>query len=285
MSATSSDSGASSASSASSKSSESHSSSGGTVPRKSLEEVVGVDELDISLVTVSELRVLESYTIVIAIDDSASMKEKVAVKRKGEKHKTRWDELKETIEPVIRLGYSLDKDGVDVYFLNRGSVMNVTSYEKIKAKFDQKPKGGTPSITTLKRIIAEKAEAERKLLIVFATDGEPTDGSPPEKSSAQFAELLKKVTGKDIRVSILVCSDDRQTVSFLDKLDGESDSIDVVDDYETERSQIIGRGTKFFSRGDYIAKILIGAVNPKWDKLDEGKGIKLRKSSHRKGKK
>lgn len=46
----------------------------------------------------------------------------------------------------------------------------------------------------------------------------------------------------------------------------------VVDDYKTEREEVRrNKGYNFpFSFGDYVAKALLGAVDPAMDSLDEG---------------
>jgi hypothetical protein len=86
---------------------------------------------------------------------------------------TRWAELKQTVGIVAEIACCLDRDGIDVYFLNRGSVKHVTSQEQVINAFAANPEGGTPLARTLQQVLNDKAAIipEKKLLIVIATDG------------------------------------------------------------------------------------------------------------------
>ena len=47
--------------------------------------------------------------------------------------------------------------------------------------------------------------------------------------------------------------------------------VDVCDDYQSERKEILAaQGPSFhFSHGDYCVKLLLGAIDPQMDSLDE----------------
>ena len=64
-----------------------------------------------------------------------------------------------------------------MYFLNRHPMYNVTSVQQISDAFATPPNGYTPIVNTLRRVLKEKTKclSEKKLLIILATDGEPTD--------------------------------------------------------------------------------------------------------------
>ena len=51
--------------------------------------------------------------------------------------------------------------------------------------------------------------------------------------------------------------------------------VDVCDDYQSEKREILrAQGAHFrFSRGDYCVKLLLGAIDPSMDKLDEQPGL------------
>lgn len=67
----------------------------------------------------------------------------------------------------------MDANGVDVYFLNRDSAVNVTSAQNVRQIFGIPPNGLTPLVPALRRILAAKRSLslEKKLLILVATDG------------------------------------------------------------------------------------------------------------------
>ena len=67
----------------------------------------------------------------------------------------------------------MDANGVDVYFLNRDSVPNVTNIQNMRHVFNSPPNGLTPLVPALRRIFAAKRglSYEKKLLILVATDG------------------------------------------------------------------------------------------------------------------
>lgn len=87
--------------------------------------------------------------------------------------KTRWDELLETMKIIVQVATMFDKDGVDIYFLNREPHRKVTTIEQITSAFSYQPEGYTPIVKCLKHILQEKQVAlkERKVLLVLATDG------------------------------------------------------------------------------------------------------------------
>ncbi|CAF4793145.1 unnamed protein product, partial [Rotaria sp. Silwood2] len=72
-------------------------------------------------------------------------------------------------------------------------------------------------------------------------------------------------------VMFLLCTDEPDSVEHFTQWDQTMKNVDVIDDFPTEREKIRRyRGPDFrFSRGDYVVKALIGAVDPEIDKLDE----------------
>jgi hypothetical protein len=74
---------------------------------------------------------------------------------------------------VVELAAVMDSNGVDVYFLNRAPIMNITDARIIQQEFNNPPKGLTPITPTLRNILAAKRTIsyEKKLIIIIATDG------------------------------------------------------------------------------------------------------------------
>jgi hypothetical protein len=67
----------------------------------------------------------------------------------------------------------MDSNGIDLYFLNRPPVLNVTDSRVVSQQFSQPPRGLTPITPALRKILATKRKIafEKKLVIVIATDG------------------------------------------------------------------------------------------------------------------
>ena len=61
-----------------------------------------------------------------------------------------------------------------------------------------------------------------------------------------------------IFVNIVVCTDDEDAVSYLNRWDCKIPNLDVTDDYKTEKEQIKKiKGKKYrFSFGDYVVKVM-----------------------------
>ncbi len=74
---------------------------------------------------------------------------------------------------VAEIAGIMDSNGVDVYFLNRRPLMNVTDARVVQQEFNNPPQGLTPITPVLRNILAAKRSIsyEKKLLILIATDG------------------------------------------------------------------------------------------------------------------
>lgn len=108
-----------------------------------------------------------------------------------------------------------------------------------------------------------RPNGDKKLLVLIATDGEPTDadGNP---NINELEHLMDKKRLLDITyVSFLLCSDDLESVAYLHDWDKRMKHVDVVDDYCTERQNIRrcqNRNDYPFPFGDYTVKVLLGSV-------------------------
>ena len=197
--------------------------------------------------------------------------------------------LQRTVCIVVDAAATLDPNGVDIFFLNRGPKRNVRSSNEVKALFRDLPDGNasitiawmitrsliegpTPIVPKMREIFEEKKEEirTRKLLLLIATDGQPTDFN----GHAQIDEFRQALCNRQpidhIPVTIIACTgesanlkrlfdlfdvadqDDRQSMEYLNKWDKEIPRLDVVSDYQTERKQILNcQGQNFpFSFGD-----------------------------------
>jgi hypothetical protein len=222
-----------------------------------------------------KLRQLEGYEIIILCDDSGSMSSIVDDNKDpfGKKI-TRWDELKNTVNIMMSIATTLDKNGVDLYFLNRPAMHNVSSSQQIQIAFQNPPNGYTPLTQTLDRILIEKEAIirEKKLLLIIATDGQPTNSKGDIDTQSFVNKLASR--SKNVFVSILACTDDEDSIGYLNKIDRDIPGIDVIDDYRSETQEIQKhQGKSFkFSFGDYVVKGMLGPIDPYFDSLDESSG-------------
>lgn len=215
--------------------------------------------------------ILQNYDIVLLLDDSGSMNLATDTKDSFGNRNTRWTELQEVVKMVIEIGASLDSDGLDVHFLNRPSVLNVTSPKALDATFSQAPKGMTPLPQRTQDILtSHRAKGQRKnLLLLLATDGEPSGHGAKQA----FRSVLEARDFEREKIGILACSDDDTEVGYLNEYDNQIPALDVIDDYRSEKKQVRGVQGMFFpfSRGDYTMKALLGPIDKWTDQLDEKK--------------
>lgn len=222
-----------------------------------------------------KLRQLEEFEIVFVGDDSGSMGSQI---QDGSRDPfgaipTRWTELQRYATNVVEIATCLDPDGIDIRFLNRQGFRNVASVSQVAAAFQPIPSGPTPLVRTIKAIFEEKAQIlkERKMLLIIATDGAPTDDAGNDQTK-QFLALLRD-RPKNVFVSIIACTDDDDAVGYLNKIDRIVPGIDVSDDYLSESKEVKkAQGKNFqFSYGDYVVKTLLGPVDVNFDRLDEAR--------------
>lgn len=184
---------------------------------------------------------------------------------------TRWSELCKYVTIAVELATCFDDDGVDVRFLNRAGKMGVKSAQEVQGLFVEPPKGYTPITSALQKIIQDysRSLSERKLLVVLATDGEPTTTTGYIDKVSFYNVVRGMPTG--MYLSILACTDDYDSVAYLDDIDTTLPRVDVCDDYPSELQQIHKvQGKSFsFSFGSYVVKTLLGSVDSYFDNLDE----------------
>jgi hypothetical protein len=238
-----------------------------------------MERYEIGTFYASKLRQLEGYQIVVVCDDSGSMSSPVDVTN-GNPYaavRTRWDELKETVHIVAELAALLDRDGIDLYFLNRapikGLLPNPSGMSLLADRFSSPPRGFTPLTRALRTVLNDQKTIlnEKKLLILIATDGLPTDerGNDDRAGFKRFLQYDRQPVDR-IPTSILAVTDDDQTMEYLNSLDSQLTYFDVVDDFKSEREEILkAQGRNFhFTRGDWVTKALLGSIDESIGGLD-----------------
>lgn len=219
----------------------------------------------------SKMMAIEGIEIIIIADDSGSMNTPVTSPvNKYATLPTRWDELKYTIGIIVDIAGLVDKNGADIYFLNRPPLRNVSYHNQLDPVFSQIPSGGTPLVQVLQNVLSQKTDSKRLIIIA-------TDGIPDKINGNDGVEMLRKVLlnerGPKDYVTIIACTDDDDVMHYLNKWDKEIPNLDIVDDYYSEKNEILsvqGRNFKF-TFGDYVVKILMGSFDPWFDNLDEKK--------------
>ena len=223
----------------------------------------------------SKLRGLEGFKIHIICDDSGSMTaianssdapERAHGNPYGPKA-TRWDELRTAVKMIVDIAGVLGQDGVDIHFLNRDGLSNVTNWAQIEPYFVAKPSGRTPIVPVLQSIYAHQTDNKR--LVILLTDGEPTD--PIGNVDVNTFKKVLMGRARTDYVNIIACTDDDATIAYLNNWDVEIPRLDVTDDYGNEKESILQmQGKDFhFSKGDYIVKCMLGSVDDWFDTLDE----------------
>jgi hypothetical protein len=235
-------------------------------------------KLNIAAGAIAKLRKLENYKVVLICDDSTSMTLKASEPPAHDPLRrvpTRWEELCSRTAVVADLATCLDQSGIDIYFLNSNSTHNIHDEQGARGVFRRKPKGTTPLTKVYRRVLAEKLprgrgvveKAEKKVFIIIATDGEPDDQNA-------FAQLLRTRDGIDPQrcpTTIMACTNDLESMEWLNALDTSIPFFDVVQDYANEQKEVAKhQGRLFpFSEGDYVTKVLLGALDPVYDCMDE----------------
>jgi len=212
------------------------------------------------IVTRQLYEVLNMCEVVLVCDDSSSMGAAIVEDNNpGAKKVTRWLELKKLASVVIEFVTSINSDGLDLYFLNRGVYPGIKDMTGLQALFESGPNGNTPLLGTLKKIYRDKAGITKQLLIIVVTDGEPSDGSLEQLSS------VLKNKEDNVHISFAECTDNEEAMAFLDNLDTRIPNFDNTDDYREEQRRVkLAQGPLFkFDYTDYVIKILL-ATFVKW---------------------
>eukprot|EP01062_Namystynia_karyoxenos_P070072 TRINITY_DN65459_c0_g1_i1.p1 TRINITY_DN65459_c0_g1~~TRINITY_DN65459_c0_g1_i1.p1 ORF type:complete len:390 (+),score=142.45 TRINITY_DN65459_c0_g1_i1:106-1170(+) len=221
-----------------------------------------LDIYEITIAEAAEFAPLREYEITFVLDDSGSMN----ITDPGAKQ-TRWQELRETTRAMIGFATYFNRGGTTVNFLNRDPIHGIEDPDdnRLLDTFRRPPAGTTPLTHAVQKVV-EQSRAPH-LLMVIATDGEPDGGS------RGFMAALRRIIAdksRNVRFQIMACTDDDDAVGWLNDFDLEFAEVDVCDDYQSERKEVLQTGRMpRFTRGDWVMKALLGPVSQKFDKWDE----------------
>lgn len=211
----------------------------------------------------SYLGPLLEYEIVILADDSGSMSMTAYPNPT-----TRWQELKGTLSQVVKVGTLFDHSGVDLYFLNRPGMKNLTSPAQLDQFFESGPSGGTPLVRGMEAVFNEYRNDDSNVLLLIITDGVPNGGMVALKNLLRKRENDEVLKNK-FAISFLMATEDDSVVEGYNSVDNGFHGIDVSDDYLSEKKEVNSAYPgRTFSVGDWLAKILLGPINREVDNID-----------------
>ena len=221
-----------------------------------------------------KLKVLKEFKVVLILDDSGSMDGQL------KNNKNKWTELNETCVKIVEILNAFNSD-CDALFLNRSGVEGIRDVSQLKDLFKTDPFGKTPLTNCIKNAIQNNRMIlkKKKLLLLVFTDGEPTSINCGDPIQELKNTLEKRDPIDRIFVSIIACTDKKETMTFLDDWDRDIKNLDVVDDYENEKERITSKGIyREFPVEDYLVKILLGSIDRKLDQMDEKTKVKKKVS-------
>lgn len=217
-------------------------------------------------------QVLSTCNVVLLCDDSSSMSNLISEEGNdpfAQKKSTRWMELKKLAAVIIEFITATNPKGLDIYFLNRPSVLGVKDMTGLQTVFSDLPNGKTPLNGALKKVYNKYKDSldDKQLLIVCVTDGEPTDCSRNEL----FNTLVQITQGGNVHVSFVECTDNEEDMEYLDRWDGRIKNFDNTDDYREELRKVKNtKGQNFkFDYTDYVIKILLATFIRWYFNLDQ----------------
>jgi hypothetical protein len=212
------------------------------------------------------LETLNDFKIVFVFDDSSSMTTK-------DYHLgaiTRWDELLKFAKISIEFATLFNPNGCDIYFFNRATYRNIKDHTQLEHIFSTEPFGSTMITYTLQSVFNDHLNKlnGKKLLILIATDGEPTDIMGQVRID-DFQQFLSN-RPNNVYTTIVACTDDLNSIGYLNGLDKSLKRFDVVRDYKNEFEEVRkANGLNFkFSYSDYITKSLIGSIDDYLGNID-----------------
>ena len=217
------------------------------------------------------LSVLKDYKIVLCVDDSSSMNDPIIdTPIQNIQNPTRYDEIKTIIRMLIDMALIYDDDGLDLYFLNKNPIFDIKNYLYVEPILNKRPEGHTPLKHITKQIFQKYKFNSKPVLLIIATDGIPTDNKGNE-DLVNYINCLKKRNSEQYYVSFLSCSNKKEDIYYLKKLNKDIDHLSVLDNYSSEKNLItdIKGRTYRYTLGDHIARLLLTPIADRIDIIEE----------------
>ena len=217
---------------------------------------------------------LPLYNTIIIVDDSGSMAD--IADRDTSSMETRWQEAIKSTQIIIEAHQALGL-ACHVFFLNRGFMLNVVSFDQLAQLFSAPPSGGTNTVGILKLVEQQYVNIDmgKTLMIHLLTDGHPTNAQGYEDTDNLINALMNRQYKNKTLFSIMLCTDDEAVEDVYRRIEGVRDiNVDVTADYRGELREVLEmRGRSYrFTYGDYIAKTLVGAYDKSVHQMDMPQG-------------
>ena len=136
-------------------------------------------------------------------------------------------------------------------------------------------RNGTKACGMRSQTVHQGGDHEKPILLIIATDGEPSDCRQED-----LKHMMEVLNPRNLYKSIVACTGEENVLRFLKSLDT-MDRTDVTDDFNSEK-KVIDQIQKMwdpsynFSYDDYLAKILLGSIDPDIDQLNDLESSKKR---------
>jgi hypothetical protein len=243
------------------------------------------------------LHALLNYDVALLCDDSGSMSLQAD---DDNPNLTRWAELKQAVNIILRVTAAMGKT-VDVYFINRGVFRGVQTWNDVAPQFIRPPGGLTNTVRTLQQMWSDRANAgilQRPFVCHLFTDGHPTNNQGNEDINGFAMWMRNRQCIANTYFAILLCTDAEEVCNMYRPLEyrvsgrfGWSgptcgiQGVDVTEDYRGERRDILQlRGQRYsFTFGDYIAKCLVGVIDPVVHMIDLPQGASMYRTTYGNG--
>lgn len=176
---------------------------------------------------------------------------------------TRWDEIKECAQYHIEMSALLEAPTSFRLLNNPGASVGPGQFDIAQMGTDHihaeasaaiqimtkaRPSGVTPltdhiiAIHETVQAISQTLKIEgKKVVIVIATDGLPTDayGNSSQAAKDLFVKSLRRLEGLPVWIVVRLCTDEDSVVNFYNKLDDMLEiSMDVLDDFVGEAEEV-----------------------------------------------
>jgi hypothetical protein len=223
-----------------------------------------------------DLAVLALYDIIIFADDSSSMLNREI----NEDNLKRFDIMKIVVETIGFFSTLMDTDGIVVRFFNSNEEGNgIINSSDVSSLFDKvKPCGNTPMGEKLKskifdqiiKPIMNSQEISKPILIITITDGIPNSQTILINTICEIKDFCSKTKygSNAVAFSFAQIGSDSEATRFLNDLDTHKvvgNIVDCTSEYSIEQKQC---GPNF-TPSAYTLKLLIGAIDPSYDAMDE----------------
>ena len=201
------------------------------------------------------LRLLTEKKIIILCDNSGSMGI-----TDPDSTKSRLEHQKEIVMIIVEMILALGEP-LNLQFINKGKV-SYNNLQDIETALSTDVSGKTPLTSALRNIIYTNYMNPGQVLVLISVDGKPSDVSGEYfiEPTIHFKQTIE-YRNPLMRVSFLICTNDKSEVEYLYEIDPVRYNIDLIDNYETEKKKITGHfNHATYTIGDHAARYLLGSM-------------------------